>query len=116
MLLWWMLTCLVVALINLWRQWQASPRPWLALNVLLFIISVGWWLHMPVPYGLSQVALQTINLPSQGQPILGNRKSMIYHLPSCRSYPRGELLPHWVLLASEEVAKESGFRKAKNCP
>lgn len=52
-------------------------------------------------------------LATQGT-VLGNRRSMVYHLPQCPGYhqvsPRNQ-----VQLESERAAKEAGYRKARNC-
>jgi micrococcal nuclease len=47
--------------------------------------------------------------------IHGNRRSKIYHLPSCPNYSR--LKPENVVpFASEAEAVQDGYRRAKNCP
>jgi micrococcal nuclease len=48
-------------------------------------------------------------------PILGNRKSRIYHRPDCPNY--GEIAVHnQVPFANREEAEKAGYRIAKNCP
>ena len=51
----------------------------------------------------------------QSGDIHGNRRSMIYHLPTCPDY--GRISPKNVVpFKSEEEASKAGYRKAKNCP
>jgi deoxyribonuclease-1 len=47
--------------------------------------------------------------------IRGNRRSKIYHLPSCPDYARLSV-ENTMLFASEADARRAGYRKAKNCP
>jgi hypothetical protein len=48
-------------------------------------------------------------------PILGNRKSMIYHRPDCPNY--GEIaMRNRVPFINAAEAKAAGYRQAKNCP
>jgi endonuclease YncB( thermonuclease family) len=52
---------------------------------------------------------------SPSYPIIGNRKSHIYHRPDCPNY--SQVAPHnRVTLGSEAKAKADGYQKAKNCP
>jgi len=47
--------------------------------------------------------------------VRGNRRSQIYHLADCPNY--NDVSPHnRVEFRSEQAAKNSGFRKARNCP
>lgn len=47
--------------------------------------------------------------------IVGNKKSMIYHLSNCPDYQK--IAPqNRVPFKSEEEAQKAGYRKAKNCP
>ena len=46
--------------------------------------------------------------------IIGNKRSKIYHLSNCRSYYK-ILKKNQNLFASEEIAKEHGYKKAGNC-
>ncbi len=48
--------------------------------------------------------------------VWGNRRSGIYHLPGCRSYPRTPPGPHWVPFITEADAQQAGYRVARNCP
>jgi micrococcal nuclease len=52
--------------------------------------------------------------PSAGE-VRGNRKSRIYHLPTCPHYNRMHSA-NIVGFATEAEAQEAGYRKAKNCP
>lgn len=58
-------------------------------------------------------ASQTANA-SDGE-IRGNRRSMVYHLPTCPDYSRLSA-KNIVTFKSEEDARRAGYRKAKNCP
>ncbi len=53
--------------------------------------------------------------PPPDAPILGNRNSRIYHRPDCPNYadvsPRNR-----VPFATEEAARDAGYRRARNCP
>jgi len=48
-------------------------------------------------------------------PVIGNRNSMIYHLPSCPDYKKVSERNR-VPFASEAEAMKAGYRKARNCP
>lgn len=48
-------------------------------------------------------------------PILGNKKSHIYHRPDCPNYQQISA-NHRVRFGSEKDAKAAGYRLAKNCP
>lgn len=53
-------------------------------------------------------------MASSGQ-IIGNKRSMIYHLPACPNY--GDIAPqNRQYFKTEEEAQKAGFRKAENCP
>lgn len=53
--------------------------------------------------------------PPQAGPIVGNKASKIYHLPSCAGYNRvGE--KNRVLFQTAAEAEAAGYRKAANCP
>ena len=45
----------------------------------------------------------------------GNKKSKIYHLPTCPGYA-GMNAASVVTFATEAAAEQAGYRKAKNCP
>lgn len=48
-------------------------------------------------------------------PVIGNRKSHIYHRPECPNY--SQVAPHnRITFASEAHAEAAGYRKAGNCP
>ena len=48
-------------------------------------------------------------------PVIGNRKSHIYHRPDCSNY--SQVAPHnRVAFNSPVEAEEAGFRRAGNCP
>lgn len=48
-------------------------------------------------------------------PVMGNRRSGIYHLPRCPSY--GDISPrNRVPFASADAARAAGYRQAGNCP
>ena len=54
---------------------------------------------------------------NEGTPgiVQGNRRSRIYHLPTCPAY--GTLSPkNTVPFTSENEARSAGYRKAGNCP
>ncbi|MBI3654045.1 MAG: thermonuclease family protein [Acidobacteria bacterium] len=47
--------------------------------------------------------------------VIGNRRSMIYHLPNCPNY--NDVSPqNRVPFKSEDEAQKAGYRKARNCP
>lgn len=47
--------------------------------------------------------------------IIGNRNSMVYHLPSCPDYSK-TAEKNRVYFGSAEEAEKAGYRKARNCP
>lgn len=47
--------------------------------------------------------------------IKGNRNSKVYHLPGCPGYNRSKP-ENVVIFATEQDARQGGYRKAKNCP
>ncbi|MCM3871714.1 MAG: thermonuclease family protein [Pyrinomonadaceae bacterium] len=48
-------------------------------------------------------------------PIIGNRRSMIFHWPTCPNY--NDVSPHnRVFFPSPEAAEAAGYRAARNCP
>jgi micrococcal nuclease len=47
--------------------------------------------------------------------IKGNRRSMVYHLPTCPDYGRINA-KNVVPFTTEEEAMKAGYRKAGNCP
>jgi endonuclease YncB( thermonuclease family) len=48
-------------------------------------------------------------------PIRGNRRSMIFHWPTCPNY--NDVSPHnRVFFPSPKAAEEAGYRAARNCP
>jgi deoxyribonuclease I len=47
--------------------------------------------------------------------IKGNRRSMIYHLPTCPSYDKVSA-KNMVTFKTEAEAAKAGYRKTKNCP
>ena len=56
--------------------------------------------------------------PAQGEvklgPIVGNRRSMIYHWPGCPGYT--QIAPHnRVGFTTREAAERAGYRAARNC-
>lgn len=52
---------------------------------------------------------------SSGGRVIGNRNSGIYHLPECPDYHKiSERNRSY--FSSEELARQNGFRKARNCP
>jgi hypothetical protein len=53
--------------------------------------------------------------PDSGPPIVGNRKSRIYHLPECPDYSRVSAR-HRVPFASAQAAEAAGYRRSRNCP
>ncbi|MDQ2077413.1 endonuclease [Marinimicrobium sp. ABcell2] len=69
---------------------------------------------------LSRITASVENQPleleeQQTAPIIGNRRSRIFHRPNCPSYSRvGEV--NRVVFASEEEAVSKGYRVAGNCP
>lgn len=72
------------------------------------------------PWDFRHPGKETSDAPAQtkapvtGQ-IIGNRNSMIYHLPNCPSY--SQVSPkNRVPFKTEEEAQRAGYRKAKNCP
>lgn len=48
-------------------------------------------------------------------PIIGNKKSRIYHRPDCPNYKQISK-GHRVVFGNEKEAKAAGYRLAKNCP
>ena len=81
----------------------------------------GLWIQpKPIPpwefrHAISAPGATPINpLPSGKLPILGNRKSRIYHLPNCDTYskisPRNR-----VRFTDEKAAQRAGYRLARNC-
>jgi hypothetical protein len=48
-------------------------------------------------------------------PIIGNRNSMIYHLPNCPDYSKVSERNR-VPFESEAAAQAAEYRKARNCP
>src|SRR5262245_52485059 len=48
-------------------------------------------------------------------PIVGNQRSMIYHLPTCPDYSKVSERKR-VVLDTEDAAIQAAFRKALNCP
>jgi micrococcal nuclease len=53
--------------------------------------------------------------PAAEGEVRGNRKSRIYHLPTCPHYHRMHAV-NIAGFATEADAREAGYRKAKNCP
>ena len=54
-------------------------------------------------------------IASSPYPIIGNRKSHIYHRPDCPNY--SQIAPHnRVTFNSEAEAEAAGYRLARNCP
>lgn len=56
--------------------------------------------------------------PAKGQPsgkIIGNKNSMVYHLPNCPDYSKSAE-KNRIYFESEQEAEKAGFRKARNCP
>jgi len=52
---------------------------------------------------------------SSPYPVIGNRKSHIYHRPDCPNY--SQVAPHnRVAFNNAEAAEAAGYRVAKNCP
>jgi endonuclease YncB( thermonuclease family) len=52
--------------------------------------------------------------PASQAPVLGNRRTMLYHLPHCRGYAEisaGNRVP----FASIQDAERGGYRRARNC-
>ena len=48
-------------------------------------------------------------------PVVGNKRSGIYHLPHCSGYSQINL-ENRVEFASEAEAEAAGYRRAGNCP
>jgi endonuclease YncB( thermonuclease family) len=66
--------------------------------------------------GPPSLGITDLNLaPSSSYPIIGNRKSHIYHRPDCPNY--GQIAPrNRVPFNSAHEAEEAGYRVARNCP
>ena len=65
------------------------------------------------PPTLSPLAQEDV-APS-AHPILGNRKSGIYHRPDCPNYSQ-IAIRNRVTFKTAAEAEEAGYRQAKNCP
>jgi hypothetical protein len=69
----------------------------------------------PSPGAQSNTRAMTGVSSSSSGPIVGNRRSMIYAWPGCRSYD--SMAPHnRVVFPSREAAEAAGYRAARNCP
>jgi Metal binding domain of Ada len=63
--------------------------------------------------GMKPTVVTPVGEVSDGK-IHGNKKSLVYHLPSCPSY--GKLsAKNIVSFATEDEAVKAGYHKAKNC-
>ncbi len=61
------------------------------------------------------LALATKLPPSPDAAVRGNKRSHIYHLPTCPNY-KNVSEKNRVLFQTEAEAKQAGYRKAGNCP
>lgn len=57
----------------------------------------------------------TNGAPPPTQPIIGNRKSHIYHVSGCKAYGKVSEANR-IYFQSEAEAQQAGYRKAANCP
>ena len=78
-----------------------------------------WAQPNPLPpwefrHGAQPPASGTTTQASSGK-IIGNRNSMIFHLPTCPDYSK-TAEKNRVYFNSVEEAEKAGFRKARNCP
>jgi endonuclease YncB( thermonuclease family) len=55
------------------------------------------------------------DIPAEGAPVIGNRRSMVYHLPECPDYAKVSE-KNRVPFASPADAEAAGYRKSGNCP
>ena len=65
--------------------------------------------------GANQPSPSPFNPDFSNQPIIGNRNSHVYHAPNCPGYHRVSERNR-VYFATEQAAREAGFRRAGNCP
>ena len=70
------------------------------------------------PYKRQAAAVSSGTTPVRGSgngAVHGNKKSKIFHLPTCPGYA-GMNAASLVTFATEAAAEQAGYRKAKNCP
>lgn len=71
--------------------------------------------HPSTENGTQPIAKEKRTLSVTGPPVVGNRESRIYHLPSCSGYKRALGSKNRVDFASPAAAEQAGLRRAKNC-
>lgn len=73
------------------------------------------WEYRARQRGASQPSPSPNSPESSNQSIIGNRNSHIYHAPNCPGYNKVSERNR-VYFATEQAARDAGFRRAGNCP